>query len=427
MPKPMKFRNARILDPANETDSIGDLVVINGKIQAPGITPLPPDTMEIDASGLALMPGLIDLHVHFREPGGEEAETWQSGSECAAYGGFTTVVTMPNTTPATDTPEKIIRQLSATENAETRILPSACITKERAGREVANLAELKTAGAIAFTDDGSIIDDEDVMRSAMQRAAKLNMPVMDHAVVTAIAGKGVIRESDLSRRLNIPSMPAAAEVEAVRRDIRLAEETGCHIHLQHLSCAESVTLIREAHAKGIRVSAETTPHHISLSVDDIPGDNANYKMNPPLGTPEDVTALIQGLADGTICCLATDHAPHTPDKKARGLLKAPFGIIGLETAAAVSYSALVTTGKLSLMQWLRSWTTAPASILNLTPPSLDVGNRADLALIDLSRSWCISESDIRSKSCNCPFIKRTVNAKPVMTIYNGRITHNLLQ
>lgn len=419
---PLLITNARLVDPLLGTESSGELLLADGAIQ-PQETPLPRDVLSIDAQGRTVTPGLIDLHVHFREPGGEAAETLATGAACAACGGFSTVVTMPNTLPPADTPAYLQRQLDATRNAPSCILPSACLTAERRGESVADLQALKAAGAIAFTDDGSFVGDESVMQAAMRAAAGLNMPVMDHAVMPEIAGNGVIRKGAVSERLNVPGMPAEAEIEAVKRDIRLAEATGCHLHVQHLSCGESVALIRAARARGVAISAETTPHHISLTVEDIPGDNANYKMNPPLGTTGDAAALIEGLRDGTIECLATDHAPHPVDKKALGLVNGPFGIIGLESAIGVSFKTLVASNRLSFMQWLQAWTTGPASILGLPPPTLQSGSDANIVIIDTENPWKLQAADLRSKSTNCPFLNIPLQGRAVITIHNGRIVY----
>lgn len=413
---------ARIIDPACGRDEVGDLFIAANHV-VPLPASLPVGTRRFDARGLIAAPGLWDIHVHFRDPGQTAAETLASGAAAAAAGGFTTVVTMPNTSPACDTPAWIRYQ--ADPRLAVTVLPSACITRGRAGDEPADLEALAAAGASAFTDDGAMVADDAVMAQAMARIQPLDKVVMDHAVVPSIAGAGVIRECPLAQQQGLPLFPPAAEVEAVARDIRLCRETGCPIHIQHLSCAGSITLIRAAQAEGLPVSAEATPHHLAIAAEDIPADDGNYRMNPPLGNRADVAALRAAVADGTIIALATDHAPHTPDSKSHGFRQAPFGVIGLETAVGVTYDILVTGMGMSLTDFITRWTLGPAAVLRHPAPSLMPGRIADLVLLDLTSSWRVDAQNFQSRSCNSPFIGRTLTGRAVMTVCQGRITHLL--
>lgn len=416
------IRGGRVLDPPTGRDGIADLLVEDGLISAtasPGGRTIP----EVDARGLLVVPGLIDMHVHFREPGATDAETIASGSAAAARGGFTTVVTMPNTKPATDSAAQVLRTIqAATAAGLVRVLPSACITAGRLGRVVADLAGAARAGAVAFTDDGSTVADEQVLAEAMAIAASLGLPVMDHALDPGLAGNGVMREGASSAGLDLPGIPASAEIRAVERNIRLAGQTNCRTHIQHISAGETVELLAQARGKGIPVSGEATPHHISLADTDVRAEDANFKMNPPLGTDQDRETLITGLCNGTIAALATDHAPHTQDAKDRGFRDAPFGVVGLETAVGVTYSTLVKSGRMDLRDWLARWTTGPATILGLPAPSLTPGRPADIALIDIESDWTVRSSDFLSRSRNTPFEGHSFTGRAVYTFCSGRMT-----
>jgi dihydroorotase len=414
---PLLITAARIVDPTSGRDEIGDLFIADGRF-APVPPTLPANTRRIDGRGRVATPGLWDIHVHFRDPGAPAAETLASGAAAAAAGGFTTVVTMPNTAPACDTPDWIRYQ--SDPGLPVTVLPSACITRSREGRAPAELEALAAAGASAFTDDGAMVADDAVMAEALRRIRPLNRVVMDHAVVPSIARAGVIRDCPLARRLHLPIFPPEAEIDAVARDIRLCRETGCPVHIQHLSCAGSVALIRAAQAEGLPVSAEASPHHLAIAAEDIGDDDGNYRMNPPLGTRADVAALREAVRDGVIAALATDHAPHAPATKAHGFLKASFGVIGLETALGATYTTLVTGLGMPLRDFIARWTTGPASILRLPAPSLASGATADLALLDLATPWRVDPTQFRSRSRNCPFAGQTLVGRAVLTISRGR-------
>ena len=351
----------------------------------------------IDSGGEARylsVPGLTDVHVHFRDPGVPEAETRATGAAAAAAGGFAHVVTMPNTTPAGDSPAWVREQIEDA-SLPIDIWPSACITKGRLGREVADLEALADAGAVAFTDDGSFVDDAKVMEEAMRRAAKLGKPVMQHAVVPALLADGVIRDCPLARFMGLPIMPPAAETAAVQRDIALVRVTGCALHVQHVSCAGTVDLIRDARREGLPVTGEATPHHLLLSCEDIPVDNANWKMAPPLGTREDVAAIREGVKDGTLGLFATDHAPHPAMKKFGGFLRGANGIVGLETAVAITWQVMVVEEGLTPLEWTRRWTTGPAALIGKP-----VSGRT---IIDLQANRCVNPMEFRTKSRNQPY------------------------
>jgi len=409
---------ARVLDPASGTDARADLVIRDGVIQPAGA---PADGLRrIAADNLIAAPGLWDVHVHFRDPGNAFAETRRTGARAAAAGGFTHVVTMPNTNPAGDSVQWVREQIE--DNLPVTILPSACITAGRQGRSVADLENLARAGASCFTDDGTMVADDALMRTAMLRARALGKPIMDHAVLPALAKNGVIRDCEIARRYNLPLFPPEAEVEAVRRDIRLCRETGCTLNIQHISTAGAVEAVRAARAEGLPVFAEASPHHLALAAEDIPFDDGNYRMNPPLGNRDDVRAIRQGVLDGTVSLFATDHAPHAAETKAKGFLHAPFGVIGLETAVGVTWRVMVEEEGMSPLAWAARWTTGPAELLGLPAPSLAVGALADLVLIDPSTPWTVRPESFRSLSRNTPFAGWTLRARAVLTVRAGHTT-----
>lgn len=416
-----RIQQVRILDPESGRDETGELVLADGRVAPPGIVPAGRRIVDIDARGWVAVPAFLDLHVHLREPGGEAAETVESGTRAAAAGGFGLVVSMPNTRPPTDTPARVRQILDLARAAGCcEVGPSACLTRERSGGQVASLAGLAAAGAVAFTDDGGTVMDDAVMQAAMAEAARLGRPVMDHAQDHEAEKRGVMHEGAASRRAGLPGIPSAAEVRIVERDIRLARETGAALHIQHLSAADSVDLIRRARADGLRVSAEATPHHLALCDEDIDPADANFKMNPPLRGAADREALRRAVAEGVITCFATDHAPHPADSKARGFAGAPFGIIGLETAVGVTYTELVVPGRMALREWVRRWTSGPAAVLGRPAPRLAPGAPAHVALLDLTTSWTVDPTRFQSRSRNTPFGGRELKGRAMMTFHAGR-------
>jgi dihydroorotase len=378
----------------------------------------------IDMTGKTIMPGFLDMHVHFREPGKEEAETIETGTASAVAGGFTSVLLMGNTTPAMDAPEQIEFIKKRAKGLPLNIMTVGCLTINRAGKEIAPLRKLAEAGVPAFSDDGSTTVDVGLMTEAAYLAAELKKPIVEHALHPELAGKGVIHEGFMSAKFGVPGISSKAEAVIIERDIIIAEKTGAHIHIQHISTTEGASLIRDAKKSGIKISAELTPHHLALCDEDIPGNNANYKMNPPIRTAKDREALLQAVLDGTIETLATDHAPHTAIASSKGLIDGPFGITGLETAIGITYKLLVASNLLSVSQWAKLWTINPSNILNLSySKDLDSQSLANLTIVDESINWEISSADeFKSKSKNSPFIKYPMVCKPYATIYNGILT-----
>ncbi|MCL2103673.1 MAG: dihydroorotase [Kiritimatiellaeota bacterium] len=412
------LKNVRCIDPARGVDCVTDLAIRDGIIMPDGS-----DTSGLavkDAAGLIAAPGFWDLHVHFRDPGNPAAETRRSGARAAAAGGFTHVMPMPNTTPPGDSIEWLREQLA--DDLPVTLLPSACVTSGRAGQTVADLETLAAHGACAFTDDGSMVADDAVMLDAMRRAKTLGKPVLDHAVVPSIAKGGVIRDCPAARAFNLPILSPEAETEAIARDIRLCRATGCTLVIQHISTGEGVELVRAARGEGLPVFAEASPHHLALAAEDIPGDDGDWRMAPPLGTRADLQAIRAAVLDGTVCHFATDHAPHPPATKANGFLAAPSGVIGLETAIGVTWQAMVIEERMPLLDWVSRWTTGPAAVLGMPPPTLASGVLADLVLIDPT-PWTVDPSLFRSLSRNCPFAGRTLPARAALTLCKGRRLH----
>jgi len=419
----MILRNANRLVGDKELQAC-DVLIEGGKIKqiAPNIWQTAP--VEIDCGGKLLTPGLIDVHIHLREPGGEHKETIQTGTRAAARGGFTTVCAMPNTNPVPDrveTLEKLFDQIK--KNAIVRVLPYGSITENLAGEEITDIDGLSNAGVFAFTDDGVGIQSSDVMLRAMEKAAKNNKAIVAHCEDNSVLHGGVVHEGKVSERLNLPGIPSVSESVQIARDVLLAEATGCHYHVCHVSTKESVRVIRDAKAAGIKVTAEVTPHHLLLTEDDIKSDDADFKMNPPLRSKEDQEALLEGLLDGTIDMIATDHAPHTAEEKAVGFLKAPFGIVGLETAFPLLYTYLVKEGRISLKRLVDSLTKIPAQVFDLPNGRLEEGAVADLTLIDLDEERVIDRENFVSKSKNTPFDGWKVSGIPTLTIVEGKVVY----
>ena len=420
-----RISGARVLDASTGEDRTADIWILDGRIfrSAPAAGRAIP--RHLDGRGKVVVPGLVDLHVHFREPGDTGAESVASGSRAAAAGGFTTVVTMPNTSPAVDTAERIVWQIAEANGIGlVCVAPSGCLTRERKGLHVADLDGMARAGAAAFTDDGATVADGAVMEAALRSAAALGKPVLDHALDPGLAGSGVMRLGSRSRDLGLAGIPPEAEVRVVERDIALAERTGATVHIQHLSCGESAARIREARKRNRRVTAEVTPHHLALCDDDVRAEAPEaFKMSPPLGSRDDRDRLLEAISDGTVTVLATDHAPHRAADKAKGFAAAPFGVVGLETAVGVTYSLLVLSGRMGLMDWLRRWTLGPASVLGITPPSLLAGTPADVTVLDLATEWTVQPSSFVSKSLNTPFAGRHLHGRAVWTFHRGCLVH----
>jgi dihydroorotase len=376
----------------------------------------------IDGEGNVVLPGLIDVHIHLREPGGEAKETIKTGTKAAARGGFTTVAAMPNTNPVPDSKDVLDELMNRIEkDAVVRVLPYAAITKGLQGKELTDMKSLKDA--FAFTDDGVGIQTADQMYQAMLQAAKLNKPIVAHCEDNSIVYGGVMHDGEVSQRLNLPGLPGISESVQIARDVLLAEKAGCHYHVCHVSTKESVRVIRDAKRAGIQVTAEVTPHHLLMNESAITEDDANYKMNPPLRGKDDQEALLEGLLDGTIDFIATDHAPHTEEEKALGFRESPFGIVGLETAFPLLYTYLVKSGIISLHQLVDYFTTKPAEVFGLPYGKLAVNQPADLVLVNLEEETLLNKHEFASKGKNTPFHKWKVFGKPILTIANGVIAY----
>ncbi|WP_129689187.1 dihydroorotase [Gottfriedia acidiceleris] len=417
------FKNGVILQENGELLN-RDVLIVNGKISVIAATIIDEDAIQIELDGKLLSPGLIDVHVHLREPGGEHKETIETGTKAAARGGFTTIAAMPNTRPVPDTIEHISAlNKKIEETAVVNVLPYASITIRQAGEEQTDFEGLKENGAFAFTDDGVGVQSAEMMYKAMQKAAELNVSIVAHCEENTLIQKGCVHEGKFSKENGLNGIPSICESVQIARDVLLAEATGCHYHVCHISTKESVRVVRDAKRAGINVTAEVSPHHLILCEDNIPGLDTNFKMNPPLRSAVDREALIEGLLDGTIDMIATDHAPHTEEEKAQGMQIAPFGIVGLETAFPLLNTHFVETGKMTLQQVINFLTTKPAEVFNLNRGKIEVGAVADLTVIDLDLEEEIDSTTFLSKGKNTPFNGWNCKGWPVMTMVNGKLVY----
>jgi len=417
------IRGGRIIDPARHVDARGDLLILDGRIADPtsrsnGAVP------EFDARDLLVCPGLFDMHVHLREPGGEHKETIATGCAAAAAGGFTAVACMPNTRPPLDDPELVAGVIHRAEQAGLcRVFPVAAITRGRLGKELTDFVALAGAGAVAFSDDGDGVEDDAVMTEALRRAREADAVLIQHCEFKRLSAGGVMHRGPTAEALNLPGIDPAAEESMIERDIRLVARTGGRYHVAHISTARSVEMVRQAKREGLPVTAEVCPHHLLLTDRDCAGADPNFKMSPPLRTPEDVATCLEAVLDESIDCLVTDHAPHTSAEKAAGFREAPFGIVGLETAVGLLGTELVRPGRLDWSGFVRRMTCSAYSVLGLPAPTLTPGSRADLCLIDPNCDWTIDPARFLSRSHNTPFSGRRVTVRPVATLLAGRWTY----
>ncbi len=414
----------RLVDPASNRDGVFDLLLEEGVVARVGAGLDAAGTKVFDASGLLVFPGFIDLHAHLREPGREYAETVATGLKAAAAGGFTAVCAMPNTDPVNDSraiSEYLVSK--ARGAAGPRLHPIGAVTKGQRGEELAEFGEMRVAGAVAVSDDGRWLADGALLRRAFEHAGLFGMPVVQHCEDPSLSGGAPMHEGAVSTRLGLPGQPAIAEAAAVARDLLVAEVAGGRLHVAHLSTARSLELVREAKARGLPVTCEVTPHHLTLTDEAVArsGFSTNFKMNPPLREPSDLDALAAGLEDGTVDAVATDHAPHHEDEKALDFGTAPFGVVGFETAAAVVYDRLVTTGKLSLARFAEVFSAGPARAFGLPGGSLAPGSPANLTLFDPETRWRVDPSRFESLSRNTPFAGWELSGVVAATIVEGRI------
>lgn len=419
------LQSGRLIDPVSGRDEVLDIYLINGRIEKLGPHISVPATAQIvDLRGKIVAPGFFDMHVHLREPGYEYKETILSGCTAAAQGGFTGVACMPNTNPAIDDESviKFIQQKAKVAlNGLVDVYAVGAVTVGRKGEHLAPLAELAAAGAVAFTDDGDPVHDAEIMRRALEYARMFNKPIIQHAQDLPLTKGGVMNEGFMSTTLGLPGMPAIAEDIVVARDIALVEYTGAQYHVAHMSTAGCIELVREAKRKRLNVTCEVTPHHFTLTDEAVRSYDTNTKMNPPLRTSDDVEALKEGLRDGTIDVIATDHAPHSFDDKQVEFQCAPFGIVGLETAIGLAFSELFAKGILSLYQLVEKFSSNPRRILHLPPIVIREGEMANFTIIDPQLEWKVNIQQFKSKSKNSPFHGRTLTGKAIGVINNGSV------
>lgn len=421
--RPLLLRGGRVLDPEQGIDADLDVLLVDGKIAEVGASLSAPDEAEErDMAGLLVVPGLIDVHVHLREPGGEHKETIATGARAAAAGGFTAVCAMPNTDPVIDDPAAVGFVLAEGQRAgASRVYPLGSISRGQKGEQLTPIGELVDAGAVGITDDGNPVMDSGLMRLAMEYASTFDIPVADHPEDLGLSRDGVMNEGVMSTRLGLRGKPNASEDVHIIRDILVAEACGGRIHLQHVSTRWGVDAIRQAKARGVRVTAEASPHHLILTDEAVEGYRTEAKMNPPLRTQADVDAVREGVRDGTLDVIATDHAPHHYDEKEQAFDDAPFGIVGLETAVGLVLTHVVRTGVISLPEMIVRMSSAPARAFNLAGGTLAVGSPADVSVIDLNRVWTVDPANFLSKSGNTPFGGWELTGAPAATIVGGRV------
>ena len=419
------IKNGNVIDPATNTDAVLDVLVEDGVIKA--VAPSISDDADqvINASGLVVAPGLIDMHVHFRDPGQTHKEDIKTGSKAAAKGGFTTVCCMPNTNPVIDSEETVKYIIDkASEEKYTNVLPVGAVTKGMKGEEITDIAMLKEAGICAISEDGKSVMDEEVYSKAMAKAAELNVPVLAHCEEINLVKGGVMNADSNAQKLGLKGITIEVEDIIAQRDINLAEKLGTTLHLCHCSTKDSVEMLKVAKAKGVKVSGEVCPHHFTLTTDDIPSNDANFKMNPPLRTAEDRDALIKGLSEDILEVISTDHAPHSEEEKSKGFEGSPFGIVGLETSVGLTVTKLVKPGYITLKQMIEKMSYNPAKILGIDKGTLKEGSVADITIFDADEEYTVDKNDFESKGKNTPFDGYKLFGKVKYTILDGEIVYN---
>ncbi|MBU0566624.1 dihydroorotase [bacterium] len=418
------IKNGRVIDPESGLDEVTDILIEDGKIKEINAEcgMRNAEFRTIDVSGKVVVPGLIDLHTHLREPGREDEETIATGTRAAAKGGFTTICCMPNTQPVIDNPS-VVRFILEKAGREglVNVLPVGSISKNLGGKELSEIGQMVEEGAVAISDDGQGLANSDLMRRALEHVKRFGIPVISHCEDSYLSKDGVMNEGYISTVLGLPGIPGAAEEIMVARDIILAQLTNSRLHIAHLSTVRSVELVRQAKKQDVKVTAEAAPHHFTLTEEAVRNFDTNTKVNPPLRTFEDVEGIKKGLADGTIDCIATDHAPHTQAEKELEYGLAPFGMIGLETALSLVLTELVSKGVLSLPEAIAKLTINPAKVLGLNQGRIKEGAAADMTVIDLEKEWTVKEDEFLSKSKNSPFIGLQLKGKAVMTIVGGKV------
>jgi len=424
--RPILLRGGRVIDPSRNFDAVADVLLVDGTVaRVGGVAELPEGTLVRDVTGLVVSPGFIDLHVHLREPGGEHKETIQTGARAAVAGGFTSVCAMPNTNPPIDDPASVGYVRAAGLRGDgARVYPVGCISVGMNGERLTQMGEMIAAGAVGFTDDGRPVSDAGLMRLALEYSRTFDVPIADHCEEKSLSRGGSMNEGLVSSRLGLAGIPNASEDVMIARDLLLAELTGGRLHIQHVSTHRGVAMIREAKARGIRVTAEGTPHHFSLTDEAVEGYRTEAKVNPPLRRAIDRDAVIEGVKDGTLDVIATDHAPHHYDEKEQAFEDAPMGLVGLETALGLVIAKLVEPGHLSLYDALERMTIAPARAFNLPGGTLDVGSPADVTVFDPRAEWVVDPDRFFSKSRNTPFAGWTLRGRTMLTIVGGRIVYD---
>lgn len=416
--------NARILDPSQQMDQIGDILLEGGRIAKIGQGLKAPGATVIEAKGLCAVPGLIDMHIHLRDPGFTHKEDILTGCQAAAAGGFTAVCCMPNTNPVTDSQDVLKYIQNKAKDALARVYPVAAITTGMQGEALTDFARLKAAGAVAISDDGRPVENGGRMLEALKEAQKVGIPVISHCEDLTIIDGGIINKGQISEELGVKGMDRASEDSITAREIVLAESCGGSVHIAHVSTRGSVQLIREAKARGVQVTAETAPHYMMMTDQLLRSRDANFRMNPPLREAEDCKAVIAGVLDGTLDCIVTDHAPHAPQEK-QDFMKAPNGIVGLETSFGAAHTVLVKQNGLPLLKLVEMMSTRPAQILGLPGGTLKEGAAADVTLIDPNMVWRVDKTKLYSKSCNTPFDGMELTGRAVCTILGGKISFAL--